>query len=197
MFTGIVESIGKVINVENEAGNMVLTIEAPFFDEIYIDQSIAHNGVCLTVNKLFPRQKAYQVILVPETLQKTNFKDIQTGDLVNLERSMPANGRFDGHIVQGHVDCTAECIDIQQKDGSLQYTFKPENGTRLIVEKGSVCVNGISLTAFNVNEKTFDVAIIPYTFQHTNINTIVQGSRVNIEYDVLGKYIAKLVNCIN
>jgi riboflavin synthase len=197
MFTGIVESIGKVINVENEAGNMVLTIEAPFFDEIYIDQSIAHNGVCLTVNKLFPQQKAYQVILVPETLQKTNFKDIQTGDLVNLERSMPANGRFDGHIVQGHVDCTAECIDIQQKDGSLQYTFKPENGTRLIVEKGSVCVNGISLTAFNVNEKTFDVAIIPYTFQHTNINTIVQGSRVNIEYDVLGKYIAKLVNCIN
>lgn len=197
MFTGIVESIGKVINVENEAGNMVLTIEAPFFDEIYIDQSIAHNGVCLTVNKLFPQQKAYQVILVPETLQKTNFKDIQTGDLVNLERSMPANGRFDGHIVQGHVDCTAECIDIQQKDGSLQYTFKPENGTRLIVEKGSVCVNGISLTAFNVNENTFDVAIIPYTFQHTNINTITQGSRVNIEYDILGKYIAKLFNRIN
>ena len=190
MFTGIIEVVGIVESVENNDSNKTFTINAPFLEELKVDQSISHNGVCLTIEAIHPN--SYTVTAIVETLSKTNLGLLKVGDKINLERCMVLNGRLDGHIVQGHVDDTATCIQKTDKSGSWEYRFEfHPQFAHLIIEKGSVCINGISLTAFNVTQNTFDVAIIPYTYHHTNIHTINPGSSVNIEYDVVGKYIAR------
>ncbi len=193
MFTGIIEQLGKVTQIQSEGTNKHFTITAPFTADLKIDQSVAHNGVCLTVVDINGNE--YAVTAIDETLQKTNLNNLAVGDVVNLERCMPANGRFDGHIVQGHVDGTATCLSVTDEQGSWVFTFKlaqPENA-RYIVNKGSVCINGISLTVVNCVDDTFSVAIIPYTFEHTNLHSVKTGSTVNIEYDIVGKYIAKML----
>lgn len=193
MFTGIIEQLGKVTQIKQEGTNKHFTITAPFTSELKIDQSVAHNGVCLTVVDI--QGNEYTVTAIDETLQKTNLNNLAVGDVVNLERCMPANGRFDGHIVQGHVDGTAMCLSVTDEQGSWVFTFKlaqPENA-RYIVNKGSICINGISLTVVNCVDDTFSVAIIPYTFEHTNLHSVKPGTTVNIEYDIVGKYIAKMM----
>jgi riboflavin synthase len=193
VFTGIIEQLGKVTQIQSEGTNKHFTITAPFTADLKIDQSVAHNGVCLTVVDINGNE--YAVTAIDETLQKTNLNNLAVGDVVNLERCMPANGRFDGHIVQGHVDGTATCLSVTDEQGSWVFTFKlaqPENA-RYIVNKGSVCINGISLTVVNCVDDTFSVAIIPYTFEHTNLHSVKTGSTVNIEYDIVGKYIAKML----
>lgn len=193
MFTGIIEQLGKVTQIQQEGTNKHFTITAPFTSELKIDQSVAHNGVCLTVVDI--QGNEYTVTAIDETLQKTNLNNLAVGDVVNLERCMPANGRFDGHIVQGHVDGTAMCLSVTDEQGSWVFTFKlaqPENA-RYIVNKGSICINGISLTVVNCVDDTFSVAIIPYTFEHTNLHSVKPGTTVNIEYDIVGKYIAKMM----
>lgn len=193
MFTGIIEQLGKVTQIQQEGTNKHFTITAPFTAELKIDQSVAHNGVCLTVVDI--QGNNYTVTAIDETLQKTNLNNLVVGDVVNLERCMPANGRFDGHIVQGHVDGTATCLSVTDEQGSWVFTFKlvqPENA-RYIVNKGSICINGISLTVVNCLDDTFSVAIIPYTFEHTNLHSVKPGTTVNIEYDIVGKYIAKML----
>lgn len=193
MFTGIIEQLGKVTQIQQEGTNKHFTITAPFTAELKIDQSVAHNGVCLTVVDI--QGNNYTVTAIDETLQKTNLNNLVVGDVVNLERCMPANGRFDGHIVQGHVDGTATCLSVTDEQGSWVFTFKlaqPENA-RYIVNKGSICINGISLTVVNCVDDTFSVAIIPYTFEHTNLHSVKPGTTVNIEYDIVGKYIAKML----
>lgn len=193
MFTGIIEQLGKVTQIQQEGTNKHFTITAPFTAELKIDQSVAHNGVCLTVVDI--QGNNYTVTAIDETLQKTNLNNLVVGDVVNLERCMPANGRFDGHIVQGHVDGTATCLSVTDEQGSWVFTFKlaqPENA-RYIVNKGSICINGISLTVVNCIDDTFSVAIIPYTYEHTNLHSVKPGTTVNIEYDVVGKYIAKML----
>ncbi len=193
MFTGIIEQLGKVTQIQQEGTNKHFTITAPFTAELKIDQSVAHNGVCLTVVDI--QGNDYTVTAIDETLQKTNLNNLTVGDVVNLERCMPANGRFDGHIVQGHVDGTATCLSVTDEQGSWVFTFKlaqPENA-RYIVNKGSICINGISLTVVNCVDDTFSVAIIPYTFEHTNLHSVKPGTTVNIEYDIVGKYIAKML----
>lgn len=193
MFTGIIEQLGKVTQIQQEGTNKHFTITAPFTAELKIDQSVAHNGVCLTVVDI--QGNNYTVTAIDETLQKTNLNNLVVGDVVNLERCMPANGRFDGHIVQGHVDGTATCLSVTDEQGSWVFTFKlaqPENA-RYIVNKGSICINGISLTVVNCIDDTFSVAIIPYTYEHTNLHSVIPGTTVNIEYDIVGKYIAKML----
>jgi riboflavin synthase len=193
VFTGIIEQLGMVTQIESEGTNKHFTINAPFTAELKIDQSVAHNGVCLTVVKI--QGNEYTVTAIDETLQKTNLNNLVVGDVVNLERCMPANGRFDGHIVQGHVDGTAMCLSVTDEQGSWVFTFKlaqPENA-RYIVNKGSICINGISLTVVNCVDDTFSVAIIPYTYEHTNLHSVKPGTTVNIEYDIVGKYIAKMM----
>lgn len=193
MFTGIIEQLGKVTQIQQEGTNKHFTITAPFTAELKIDQSVAHNGVCLTVVDI--QGNNYTVTAIDETLQKTNLNNLVVGDVVNLERCMPANGRFDGHIVQGHVDGTATCLSVTDEQGSWVFTFKlaqPENA-RYIVNKGSICINGISLTVVNCIDDTFSVAIIPYTYEHTNLHSVKPGTTVNIEYDIVGKYIAKML----
>ena len=193
MFTGIIEQLGNVTKIQQEGTNKHFTITAPFTAELKIDQSVAHNGVCLTVVNI--QGNEYTVTAIDETLQKTNLNALVVGDVVNLERCMPANGRFDGHIVQGHVDGTATCLSVTDEQGSWVFTFKlaqPENA-RYIVNKGSICINGISLTVVNCVDDTFSVAIIPYTFEHTNLHSVKPGTTVNIEYDIVGKYIAKMM----
>lgn len=193
MFTGIIEQLGNVTKIQQEGTNKHFTITAPFTAELKIDQSVAHNGVCLTVVNI--QGNEYTVTAIDETLQKTNLNNLVVGDVVNLERCMPANGRFDGHIVQGHVDGTATCLSVTDEQGSWVFTFKlaqPENA-RYIVNKGSICINGISLTVVNCVDDTFSVAIIPYTFEHTNLHSVKPGTTVNIEYDIVGKYIAKMM----
>jgi riboflavin synthase len=192
MFSGIVEATGRVVAVREDQGNKHITIEAPFTNELRIDQSIAHNGVCLTVVELdAPR---YTVTAIHETLVKSNLGELQPGDLVNLERSMRPDALLDGHIVQGHVDQTARCTAISEADGSWYYTFEydPTPGN-ITVEKGSVAVNGVSLTVVNSQASSFQVAIIPYTYEHTNFHTLKVGSTVNLEFDIVGKYITKLM----
>lgn len=197
MFSGIVEEAAKVVGVKADGGNVHLTMECSFVDELSIDQSVAHNGVCLTVVAL-PGDGTYTVTAIRETLSRSNLGDLRPGDLVNLERSMRIDGRLDGHIVQGHVDTTAICTDVEEVDGSTYFTFTydvdPELTARgyVTVEKGSVTVNGVSLTVCDSEASSFRVAIIPYTFEHTNFCRIVKGSRVNIEFDILGKYIARI-----
>ena len=197
MFSGIVEEAAKVVAVEKDKGNIHITMECSFVNELKIDQSVAHNGVCLTVVK--KTDKPYTVTAVQETLDRSNLGDLEPGSLVNLERSMLMNGRLDGHIVQGHVDQTAVCTKVEEADGSWYYTFEypfnPEMARQgyLTVEKGSVCVNGVSLTVCNSQQNSFQVAIIPYTHDHTNFCQIEEGTVVNLEFDIVGKYISKMM----
>lgn len=191
MFTGIVESLGKIISNEDNGTNKTFWIESDISSNFRVDQSINHNGVCLTVEEI--KENAHRVTTIKETLNKTNLSSLMHGDLVNLERSMLMNGRIDGHIVQGHVDCVAYCIKNKELDGSWEFTFEfDKKFASLIIEKGSICVNGVSLTAFDVRKKKFTVAIIPYTLEHTNFSTIQKGAKVNIEFDIFGKYIQRI-----
>ena len=192
MFTGIIETLGTVTNLQREQGNLHITVESSLAAELKIDQSVAHNGVCLTVIALADGH--HTVTAIEETLNKTNLGKLSAGDLVNLERCMQMNARLDGHIVQGHVDQTATCIAFKKLDGSWEYTFEydAEQGN-VTVEKGSICVNGISLTVVNSHNNSFSVAIIPYTFEHTNLQHVNVGSVVNLEFDIIGKYVARLM----
>ncbi len=190
MFTGIVETIGKIERIETIGSNKTFYITSPVSARLKTDQSVSHNGVCLTVESV--DDDTHRVTAIDETLQKTNLGSLAAGSLVNIERCMQMNGRLDGHLVQGHVDCTATCIDIEAKQGSWEYRFEyPGSFAGLLIEKGSVCLNGISLTIFNVTGSTFEVAIIPYTFENTNMQQLKQGEQVNIEFDVVGKYIQR------
>jgi riboflavin synthase len=192
MFTGIIESLGTVRSVESTGTNLTFWIQSPLSSELKIDQSLSHNGVCLTVEEV--GKDSHRVTAIEETLQKTNLDSWQPGTLVNLERCMPINGRLDGHIVQGHVDTTANCTKRQELDGSWEFRFEfPKKFSHLVIEKGSISLNGTSLTIFNVKKDRFDVAIIPYTFQHTNIQSVTAGSRVNLEFDLIGKYISRMI----
>jgi riboflavin synthase len=191
MFTGIIETLGEVQSTADTGSGKSFWLSSSITGELKVDQSLAHNGVCLTVEEISGSR--YKVTAILETLQKTNLGDWQPGTRVNLERCMQMNGRLDGHIVQGHVDSTAVCLERQDRDGSWEFRFRyPTEFAALLIEKGSICVNGISLTAFNVRNDEFTVAIIPYTFEHTNIGSIASGSAVNLEFDVIGKYIARL-----
>ena len=198
MFSGIVEEPAKVVAIVRDGGNVHLTLTCSFVDELKIDQSVSHNGVCLTVVAL-PSDDTYTVTAIQETLDRSNLGDLKPGDLVNVERSMVMNGRLDGHIVQGHVDCTAVCDDVKSVDGSTYFRFRyvvdPAMAKRgyVTVEKGSVTVNGVSLTVCDSELDSFRVAIIPYTLEHTNFCRIVKGSRVNLEFDIIGKYLARLM----
>ena len=192
MFTGIIETLGKITDLRHERGNLHITVESAIAAELKIDQSVAHNGVCLTV--IASADGKHTVTAIEETLNKTSLGMLQTGDLVNLERCMQMNARLDGHIVQGHVDQTAVCIDFKEIDGSWEYTFEYDAAPgNITVEKGSVCVNGISLTVVNSKANSFSVAIIPYTFEHTNLQQVRVGSVVNLEFDIIGKYVARLM----
>lgn len=196
MFSGIVEEMATLINIEHEQENIHLTLRCSFTEELKIDQSIAHNGVCLTIVRL--KDKTYTVTAMKETLERSNLGSLKIGDHVNIERSMRMNGRLDGHIVQGHVDQTAKCINIEDADGSTYFTFEYPFNSQLAqrgyftVDKGSVTVNGVSLTVCEPTDNSFKVAIIPYTKENTNFADIEIGSIVNIEFDILGKYIARL-----
>lgn len=193
MFTGIIETTAQVADVQYEQGNLHLTLESSITGELKIDQSVAHNGVCLTVVDI--KDNTYTVTAIEETLAKTNLSGLQKGAIVNLERCMPANGRFDGHIVQGHVDTTGKCTEVKETNGSWYFTFsfQPLLPHHLTVEKGSVCVNGVSLTVVNSTENGFSVAIIPYTYEHTCFGTMQAGDVVNLEFDIIGKYIARML----
>ena len=189
MFTGIVETFGEVVALKSKQDNLDLRIKANFTHELKIDQSVAHNGVCLTVVAI--EGKSYTVTAVQETLTKTNLSELEVGDEVNLERCMSAEGRFDGHMVYGHVDCVGSCIAREDKGGSTLFTFSFPEKEGIVVEKGSISINGISLTVWNVTEKEFSVAIIPYTIEHTNLKNIEKGHKVNLEFDIFGKYVDK------
>ena len=192
MFTGIIETLGEVTELRREQGNLHIAVSSPIAAELKIDQSVSHNGVCLTVVALSDGK--HTVTAIDETLQKSNIGHLKVGDLVNLERCMQINGRLDGHIVQGHVDQTAICTEFREMHGSWEYTFEydPAIGN-VTVEKGSICVNGISLTVVNSKKNSFSVAIIPYTFEHTNLQQVKVGSVVNLEFDIIGKYVARLM----
>lgn len=193
MFTGIIETLGEVENIIAEGTNLHFTIKSDMSNQLKIDQSVAHNGVCLTVVSL--TENSHTVTAIQETLEKSNIKDLKVGSKVNLERCMLMNGRLDGHIVQGHVDQTAICIKRAELDGSWEYRFKYDAVTgNVTVEKGSVCVNGISLTVVGSERDEFSVFIIPYTFEHTNLQEVSVGDAVNIEFDIIGKYVARLTN---
>ena len=190
MFTGIIESLGKVVAIEKEKKNIHFTIESPISKDLKVDQSVAHNGVCLTVTE---KTKSYhKVTAIDETILKTNFNDLKVGSSVNLERCLKMGARLDGHMVQGHVDDIAICEEVIEDNGSWRYTFKGnEEAKRLLVNKGSVCINGVSLTVVEANGLVFDVAIIPYTYENTTFKFIQKGQAVNIEFDIIGKYILK------
>lgn len=190
MFTGIIEHMGEVVSLQKEAENLHITMRTPITQELKIDQSVAHNGVCLTVVAI--EGDVYTVTVIQETLQKTNLGDLNVGDQVNIERCMKLGDRLDGHLVQGHVDQTAKCVDVVEIDGSWNYTFSHENLGNITVEKGSICVNGVSLTVVNSQADSFSVAIIPYTYKHTNFHNFKIGTIVNLEFDILGKYIVKM-----
>jgi riboflavin synthase len=187
MFTGIVEKMAQVRDIREVAGNVQVTLEAHFEEGLKIDQSVSHNGVCLTVDG-FPEKGTYTVTAIPETLRRTNLGQWKPGDWVNVERCLPAHGRFDGHMVQGHVDTTATLREIIQDGGSFELIFNVSLGEHLLVPKGSICVNGVSLTLVQTGEDFFSVAIIPYTWEHTNLGQLKPGEQVNIEFDILGKY---------
>ena len=196
MFSGIVEGMARVVAIEKKDDNVDLTLSCPFAHELGIDQSVAHNGVCLTVVSL--GEGSYTVTAMRETLERSNLGLLKVGDEVNVERSMMMNGRLDGHIVQGHVDQTATCISVEEQGGSHQYTFRHETDGEMVsrgyftVDKGSVTVNGVSLTVCRPTEDTFQVCIIPYTYENTNFHSIRPGSVVNLEFDIIGKYIARM-----
>lgn len=191
MFTGIIEGLGIVKKIEKEGDNVHFTFSSDFTNELKIDQSLAHNGVCLTVVAINGNE--YMVTAINETLQKTNLGYLKIGSKVNLERAMAANGRFDGHVVQGHVDQTAICKNIQDDNGSWVFTFEYEPNGNITVEKGSITVNGVSLTVVNSKENQFSVCIIPYTLEHTTFHSIKIGDTINLEFDIIGKYVAKLM----
>ena len=192
MFTGIIESLGIIKNIEQEGDNFHITIESSFTSELKIDQSVAHNGVCLTIVKINGNE--YTVTAIKETLDKSNFNYAKVGDKVNLERAMILGARLDGHIVQGHVDQTAICTNVKEEDGSWVFTFEYDSSlNNITIEKGSVTVNGTSLTVVNSKENSFSVAIIPYTYENTNFHTFKNGTIINLEFDVIGKYVAKLI----
>ncbi|MDR1381312.1 MAG: riboflavin synthase [Tannerella sp.] len=197
MFSGIIEETGLLKAIGQDGGNVHLTFECSFVNELKIDQSVAHNGVCLTV--VSRTDDAYTVTAIRETLERSNLGLLRVGDRVNLERSMLMNGRLDGHIVQGHVDRTATCTDVRDADGSRYFAFSYEADSAMArrgymtVEKGSVCVNGVSLTVCNSRESSFEVAIIPYTLEHTNFGVTAKGTVVNLEFDIVGKYVSKLM----
>lgn len=193
MFSGIVEETAKVVNLVKERDNLHITLECSFVNELKIDQSISHNGVCLTVVKL--TDTTYTVTAIQETLNKSNLGLLKVGEKVNLERSTKLDGRLDGHMVQGHVDLTATCKEVKEAEGSWYYTFEfdPTNEEHLTVEKGSVSVNGVSLTVVNSKQNSFQVAIIPFTYDVTNFHTFKPGTVVNIEFDIIGKYIARIL----
>lgn len=193
MFTGIIEGLGKVKDIKTEGSNTHFVLSCDFLTELKIDQSLSHNGVCLTVVDI--TKDSYAVTAVEETLKKTNLGNVGIGNLVNLERCMPANGRFDGHIVQGHVDTIGKVLDIENRDGSWLIDFKlVVEQSHLIVEKGSITINGVSLTCFDVREDGFKVTIIPYTWEHTTFHKLKVGDSVNLEFDIVGKYIQKMLN---
>ena len=197
MFSGIVEEAAQVVAIDKEEGNIHFTLKCSFVNELKIDQSVAHNGVCLTVVD-FPTPDTYKVTAIQETLNRSNLGGLKVGDLVNLERSMKFDGRLDGHIVQGHVDTTALCTDLKEADGSCYYTFKYEFDAEMAkngyvtVEKGSITVNGVSLTVCDSERDQFRVAIIPYTHDNTNFHRIEPGTKVNLEFVIIGKYIARI-----
>ncbi|MFB0495432.1 riboflavin synthase [Mucilaginibacter sp. OAE612] len=192
MFTGIIETLGKITDLQQEKGNLNITVESAISHELKIDQSVAHNGVCLTVVAL--ADGLHVVTAIEETLNKTNLSQLKVGDPINLERCMQMNARLDGHIVQGHVDQVAVCTAFKELDGSWEYTFEYDAASgNVTVEKGSICVNGISLTVVNSHANSFSVAIIPYTFEHTNLHNVQVGSQVNLEFDIIGKYVARLM----
>ena len=190
MFTGIIESLAKLVSIEKNGDNITFTFNSKISNELKIDQSVAHNGCCLTVVEIDGSE--YVVTAIQETLLKTNLGDWEVGSKVNLERCMVMNGRLDGHIVQGHVDTTATCIGVEDQDGSWKFTFRYESDD-VTVEKGSVTVNGTSLTVVDSKEKEFSVCIIPFTLEHTNFHQFEIGTKVNLEFDIIGKYVAKLM----
>tara|TARA_B110000046_G_scaffold48630_1_gene53972 strand:- start:94762 stop:95343 length:582 start_codon:yes stop_codon:yes gene_type:complete len=191
MFTGIIENLGKIKSLKKEGSNVRLEIDSNLLNEMKVDQSIAHNGICLTVEKINPN--SYEVVAVKETIDKTNLGEWSTGQKVNLERCMQMNARLDGHIVQGHVDETAKVQSVIEAKGSWVYKFELQNPSKLIVEKGSICINGTSLTAFSVTDNSFVVTIIPYTYENTIFHQLAPGDLVNIEFDIVGKYIQRMI----
>ena len=191
MFTGIIETLGTITTIDTNGTNKTFWIESPISHELSIDQSLSHDGVCLTVEQV--RDNCHRVTAIEETLEKSALGAWRPGHLINLERCLRMNGRLDGHIVQGHVDTTATCLERHEKDGSWEFRFEfPKKFSRLVIEKGSISLNGISLTLFNVKKSKFDIAVIPYTFEHTNIHLVNPGSPVNLEFDMIGKYVARL-----
>lgn len=191
MFTGIIEATGRIEEILQAGTNRTLWLSSPITGELKVDQSVSHSGICLTVEEI--KGDWYRVTAIAETLEKTNLGSWKTGDLVNLERCLSFQGRLDGHIVQGHVDATAVCIDKKDRNGSWEFRFRfPEEFATLVIEKGSISLNGISLTVFRVTHDEFSVAIIPYTFEHTNIKNISSGSKVNLEFDMIGKYVQRI-----
>ena len=191
MFTGIIESIGEISNLVKDKGNLHITVRSSLAPQLKIDQSIAHNGVCLTIVEI--NDDSYRVTAIKETLDKSNFKDLALGDIVNLERAMRLGDRLDGHIVQGHVDEKGICSSIKEIDGSWMFTFRyTSNAENITVEKGSITVNGVSLTVVNSKKNEFSVAIIPFTYEQTNFNKIKLGDAVNLEFDIIGKYVKRL-----
>lgn len=192
MFTGIIENMSEVVEVKQNKNNLDVIFKSDLISELKIDQSISHNGVCLTIADIY--DNTYLVNIIKETIDKSNLGLLKKGDQVNIERSMILNARIDGHIVQGHVDQTAVCSNIIEKGGSYEMTFEYEDSENVTVEKGSICINGISLTVFNSKENNFSVAIIPYTWDNTNLKNVKIGDTVNLEFDILGKYIAKILS---
>ena len=192
MFSGIIEGLGEVVAIQKEKSNLHITVKAPFTQELKVDQSVAHNGVCLTVVDV--KSDSYTVTAIDETIQKTNIGLLNSGDKINLERCLKVGDRLDGHIVQGHVDQRAVCTKLEETNGSWTFTFEYDaTKGNVTVEKGSVCVNGVSLTVVNSKDNSFSVCVIPFTFENTNFKTIQPGSIVNIEFDIVGKYIAKML----
>jgi riboflavin synthase len=191
MFTGIIEAMGKVAAIKPQGSNIDITVECPFTNELKIDQSLAHNGVCLTVVAINDNQ--YTVTAIDETLKRSNLGLLQTGSNVNLERCLSVGDRLDGHMVQGHVDTMGECVDAREADGSWIFSFKHSQGPGFMtVAKGSICINGVSLTVVDSGIDTFSVAIIPYTYEHTNFKDLKAGDKVNLEFDIVGKYLQKM-----
>ncbi|MEO6672432.1 MAG: riboflavin synthase [Ginsengibacter sp.] len=191
MFTGIIESQGKIVSVENQGANKTFWIESAISSRLKIDESLSHNGICLTIEEI--QNNTHRVTAIKETIDKTNIEEWKQSDIINLERSMLMNGRIDGHMVQGHIDTKVKCLERKEMNGSWEFTFEfNKKFAFLVIEKGSICINGVSLTAFNVRNKKFTVAIIPYTFEHTNFSGIQKGSTVNIEFDIIGKYVTRI-----
>jgi riboflavin synthase len=191
MFTGIVEEIGAIAAVRGEGSNRVLTVKGRMAPELKVDQSVSHNGACLTVTRVLG--DAYEVVAVQETLARTNLGALHVGDAVNLERSMRLGDRLDGHLVQGHVDGMVRCTEVHEEGGSWRFRFELPDKMHLLVQKGSICLNGVSLTIAQLDDAGFSVAIIPYTFEHTTFKLLCPGNAVNMEYDVVGKYVARMV----